>query len=61
MRESSDTPERAPPRHILIEGLSRLEYRGYYSAGIAAEQERQVEVAPQGKVNSRSLKSEPSS
>ena len=33
--ESSDTSVRAKPSDFLIEGLRRLEYRGYDSAGVA--------------------------
>ena len=33
-----------PVKDILIEGLSRLEYRGYDSAGIAVEQDGKLEV-----------------
>ena len=33
-----------PVKDILIEGLSRLEYRGYDSAGIAVEQDGALEV-----------------
>ena len=33
-----------PARDILIEGLRRLEYRGYDSAGIAVEQDGRLAV-----------------
>ena len=33
-----------PVKDILIEGLSRLEYRGYDSAGIAVEQDGKLEA-----------------
>ena len=35
-----------PVKDILIEGLSRLEYRGYDSAGIAVEQDGKLEGRP---------------
>lgn len=42
-----------PAQNILIEGLSRLEYRGYDSAGIAIEQDGALEVVHRkGKVSS---------
>lgn len=42
-----------PAQNILIEGLSRLEYRGYDSAGIAIEQDGGLEVVHRkGKVSS---------
>ena len=41
-----------PVKDILIEGLSRLEYRGYDSAGIAVEQDGKLEVVHcKGKVS----------
>lgn len=41
-----------PVKDILIEGLQRLEYRGYDSAGIAVEQNGELEVVHRkGKVN----------
>ncbi|RNL39974.1 glutamine--fructose-6-phosphate transaminase (isomerizing) [Paraeggerthella hongkongensis] len=44
---------RRPVQDILIEGLSRLEYRGYDSAGIAIEQDGALEaVHRKGKVSS---------
>ena len=42
-----------PVKDILIEGLARLEYRGYDSAGIAIEQDGKLEVVHRkGKVSS---------
>ncbi|MDY3980521.1 glutamine--fructose-6-phosphate transaminase (isomerizing) [Paraeggerthella sp. Marseille-Q4926] len=44
---------RRPVQDILIEGLSRLEYRGYDSAGVAIEQDGKLEVVHRkGKVSS---------
>lgn len=44
---------RRPVQDILIEGLSRLEYRGYDSAGVAIEQDGNLEVVHRkGKVSS---------
>ena len=41
-----------PVKSILIEGLARLEYRGYDSAGIAVEQDGALEVVHcKGKVS----------
>ena len=41
-----------PVTDILMEGLSRLEYRGYDSAGIAVEQDGKLEVVHcKGKVS----------
>lgn len=43
----------APAQGILIEGLSRLEYRGYDSAGVAIYQDGKLEVVHRkGKVSS---------
>ena len=42
-----------PAQGILIEGLSRLEYRGYDSAGVAIYQDGKLEVVHRkGKVSS---------
>ncbi len=52
-----------PVKDILIEGLSRLEYRGYDSAGIAVEQDGKLgSRAPQGQgERARAARSSPSS
>ena len=42
----------APAEPILIEGLSRMEYRGYDSAGVAVQQGEAIEVVcRKGKVS----------
>ena len=32
------------PQNVLIEGLKKLEYRGYDSAGIAIKDEKEIEI-----------------
>ena len=42
---------------IIVKGLKRMEYRGYYSVGVATESEHQIELKKGiGKVNEANSK-----